>query len=87
MLLSENPVVCNGQRRAFGVVSNAFPGEQVDFSSPTISLLLPGTADASGQVTIHWRCDPENASNVWSLTATGESSGRTVTFTFGGAAG
>lgn len=85
--LSENPVLCTGQRRPFGVISNAFPGEQVEFTSPTISMFLPGTADGSGQLTIYWRCDPANASNVWSLTATGTSSGRTVTFTFGGATG
>ena len=69
------------------MISNAFPGEQVSFSSPTISLLLPGTADGSGQLTIHWRCDPADAANVWSLTATGVSSGRTVSFVFGGTAG
>jgi hypothetical protein len=85
--LTENPVVCNGQRRPFGVLSNAFPGEQVSFSSPTISLLLPGTADGTGQLTIHWRCDPADAGNVWSLTAKGDSSGRTVTFVFGGSPG
>jgi hypothetical protein len=85
--LSENPVLCTGQRRPFGVIANAFPGEQVEFTSPTISMFLPGTADGSGQLTIYWRCDATNASNVWSLTATGQSSGRTVTFTFGGTAG
>jgi hypothetical protein len=83
--LNENPFVCTGERRAFGRISGAIPGETVAFSEAAIGGLQSGTADGSGAVTIHWRCNRENAGQGWTVTATGVSSGRSVTFSFAGA--
>jgi hypothetical protein len=87
VVLTEEPVICNGARREFGYIANALPGEEVTFAIPTTNrALLPGTADSAGKVYIHWLCDPGDASSSWSLRATGVSSGRTVTFYFHGRA-
>ncbi|MGI9598844.1 MAG: hypothetical protein ACR2QK_21950 [Acidimicrobiales bacterium] len=82
--LVENPFVCNSETRIFGGLSGADPNETVAFSSPQASSILPGTADADGALPIRWQCDPEQAGTTWELTATGETSGRTVTFSFVG---
>lgn len=84
--LNENPFRCDGARRAFGTVSNASAGERVAFIASGIGELLPGTADGNGNVTIHWRCDANDAGSLWSITATGMASGRSASFDFKGAA-
>ena len=81
---SENPFACDNQRRPFGSVFNASPGETVTFVADGIGDLLPGTADNSGRVTINWRCQAWHVDTTWKLTATGQTSGRTVTFSFSG---
>jgi len=35
---TENPFVCNGQKRVFGKISGALAGESVTFSSPQATL-------------------------------------------------
>ncbi|MDH4144806.1 MAG: hypothetical protein OEY23_06500 [Acidimicrobiia bacterium] len=84
--LFENPVLCNGEVRDFGVVSNAAPGETLVFSSAQTSSLSPGTADGSGQKTIRWVCEPSAGGAQWTVTVTGSTSGRTATFSFVGKA-
>lgn len=85
--LIENPFVCNSETRVFAGISGAEPNESVAFSSPQSPGLRSGQADADGNLPIRWLCDPEQVGTMWELTATGETSGRTVTFTFTGAAG
>ena len=80
----ENPFVCDSETRIFAGLSGAEPNEQVAFSSPQSPGLRSGTADADGNLPIRWNCDPDQAGTMWELTATGETSGRTVTFTFTG---
>lgn len=81
---SENPFTCDGGLRPFGTVAGAAAGERVSFQSPQLGTLTPGTASGSGEVPIRWQCDPSQASGRWTVTAKGESSGRTVTFTVTG---
>jgi hypothetical protein len=76
---------CDGSRRPAGTLSGAHPGERVAFSAPGLGPLLPGTADAAGRLTVHWRCDPIHAGWTWTLQAVGESSGRTGAFSLLGA--
>ncbi len=82
--LIENPFSCDGGTRVFAGISGAEPNESIAFSSPQSSGLNPGTADADGNVAVRWVCDPEQVGTTWELTATGETSGRTVTFSFTG---
>lgn len=83
--ITEEPFICDGGTRQFAELRGAAPNEQVEFSSPQSSGLLPGTADANGVLPIRWQCDPEQAGTTWELTATGVTSGKTVTFIFAGA--
>ena len=80
----EDPFACDGEVRVFGGLSGAEPNEAVAFSSPQSPGLRPGMADAEGNLPIRWQCDPDQVGTTWELTATGETSGRTVTFTFTG---
>ncbi len=82
--LTENPFACDSTVRPFADLSGAAPNEEVTFSSPQSSGIRPGTADANGELTIRWQCDPAQAGTTWELTATGATSGSTVTFTFTG---
>ncbi len=82
--VTEDPFVCNGEVRAFAAISGAAPNESVAFSSPQSSGLRSGQADADGNLSVRWQCDPEQVGTVWELTATGETSGATVTFSFTG---
>ncbi len=82
--LVENPFACNGETRIFGGLTGAEPNEQVAFTSPQASNISSGTADADGALNIRWQCDAEQAGTTWELTATGATSGRTVTFSFTG---
>jgi hypothetical protein len=81
----EDPFVCNGETRIFAGLSGAEPNEGIAFSSPQSPNLRSGEADANGEVPLRWQCDAAQAGTVWELTATGETSGRTVTFSFTGA--
>jgi hypothetical protein len=85
--LSEDPVHCDGSRRSFGTILGAQPGETIEFSSPGIESLLPGRADSSGMVTMHWVCSSRHVGWTWSMSAVGTTSERTVTFEFRGGAG
>ena len=80
---SENPFRCDGGVRALGTLSGAAAGERITFSSPEVSGLLPGTASASGTLPLRWQCDPGDVGTTWHVTATGQSSGRRVTFSVG----
>lgn len=80
----ENPFVCNGEVRVFAGIAGADPNESIAFSSPQSPGLRSGQADADGNLPVRWQCDPDQAGTRWELTATGETSGRTVTFTFTG---
>jgi hypothetical protein len=82
--ITENPFACNGEVRAFATLAGADPGEQVDFTSPQSSGLRSGTADADGNLPVRWSCDPDQVGTEWELTATGATSGRSVTFSFTG---
>ncbi len=80
----EDPFACDGGTRVFAGLSGLEPNETVAFSSPQSPGLRSGTADAEGNLPVRWQCDPEQAGTMWDLTATGETSGRAVTFSFTG---
>lgn len=82
--LSENPFLCDGPSRGFGRLSGAAPGERITFSSPDVSGMLPGTANGNGELPLIWQCNPNEAGQSWRVTARGQSSGRTGTFTVTG---
>lgn len=82
--IDEDPFTCNGETRQFGTLSGAEPNEEIGFTSPQASGIGSGNADANGERVIRWSCTPAQAGTVWEVTATGATSGRTVTFTFTG---
>jgi hypothetical protein len=82
--LTENPFRCDGVTRVFGTLSGATPNEEILFSSPQSSGLSSGTAGEDGTLPIRWQCDADQAATVWELTATGATSGRSVTFSLTG---
>lgn len=76
--LSEDPFVCDGDRRPVAHLSNLLPGEFVDFSSPQAGNLREGRADGSGSLVVNWQCESDelgpDGSAAWDLTATGRES-------------
>ncbi len=84
-VVTEDPFVCNGQAREFGKLSGAEPNEEIGFTSPQATGISSGNADANGERAIRWSCTPDQAGTTWELTATGKTSGRTVTVSFTGA--
>lgn len=83
--LIESPFICNGETRIFGGLTGAESNEEIAFTSPQASGIRNGQADADGSLSIRWQCDAAQAGMTWELTATGVTSGRSVTFTFSGA--
>jgi hypothetical protein len=83
---SQNPFRCDGSSHGLGTLGNAAAGERITFTSPTVSGLLPGTANGSGQLGLIWQCNPNEAGQSWTVTAVGQSSGRNITFTVVGEA-
>ena len=83
--LTEDPFICDGGVRPFANLAGAAPGEEVSFTSPQSSGILPGTAAADGSLTIRWQCDPEQIGTTWDIVATGVTSGKSVAFSIMGA--
>lgn len=83
---TENPFGCDGGSRRLGTLSGAAAGERITFTSATVSGLLSGTADGAGNLGLIWQCNPNEAGQSWSVTATGQDSGASGTFTVTGAA-
>jgi hypothetical protein len=84
---SENPFRCDGPPpREFATLHGADAGEQIIVSSsPEVGGPQTATADGSGSLKLVWECGPHKAGNTWTITATGQTSGRTGTFTITGA--
>lgn len=82
--LASDTFVCDDTVREFGQISGAEPNEEIAFTSPQSSGLSSGTADASGNLPIRWRCAPEQIGTTWELTATGITSGKVGTISFTG---
>lgn len=81
--LVENPFICDGGTRPLGGVFGLQPGEDVRFSSPELGGVFSNrVAESDGSVSMVWSCD---SPKDWTVTVTGRSSGRTVTFSFSGA--
>ncbi len=85
VVITEQPFICDGAKRAFAQLSGGVANEEIAFSSPQTANLASGTADASGALPINWSCTPDQAGTTWELTASGVTSGKTVTFIFSGA--
>lgn len=82
--VTEDPFLCDGSARPFANLAGATGGEEVVFTSPQSSGILPGTANPDGTLTMRWQCDPEQVGTTWDITATGSTSGKTVTFSVTG---
>ncbi len=80
----EDPFRCDDTSHRFAVLSNFLPGEYVDYSSPQSDAIGQGQADDSGQVTVRWQCSPDEAGSQWEVTAGGQTSGFSLTFTITG---
>ncbi len=82
--VAEDPFRCDGTSHRFAVLSNFVPGEYVDYSSPQSVAIGQGQADDTGQVTVRWQCSPDEAGSQWEVTAGGQTSGYSLTFTITG---
>ncbi len=83
--ITEQPFVCDGQRRPVAVITGLRGGEFVDFASEQAGTLREGRADADGQLTVNWQCTSAELAALapgasWTVTATGRESGQIVTF-------
>jgi hypothetical protein len=85
IVYTEEPFRCDGGSRYFAVLSGFGPGETVLFRSPGIATLNPGRADGTGELEVRWRCEPSFAGRTWDVTATGQQTGRSITFRIVGA--
>ena len=84
--LLEDPFVCNSATREVAVLRNFVSRETIDFESPQSDAIRSGTADETGGLPVRWSCDASQAGTVWEVTATGATSGASITFTISGAA-
>lgn len=82
---TEEPFRCDGETRPVGVLSSFLSGEYIDFASPQADAIRQGRADTEGTLPIRWQCDPDQVGTDWEITATGATSGYSVTFTITGA--
>ncbi len=73
-------VYCDGNEAPAVVLFDAEPGETISFSSPMPVEIPDGIADDRGTYQLPWKCEPNESSLSWQITATGATSGRTSTF-------
>ncbi len=83
--VSENPFGCDDTTRFFATITGFVPREFVDFTSPQVENLRQGQADETGALQLRWTCGAGDVDRVWDVTATGATSGRSVTFQITGA--
>ena len=86
LTVAEDPFICNGQSRQFATIGNLLPNEFVDFTSPDADNLREGQANDSGLLPIRWLCSADEIGQVWTITATGRTSGKSIAVTITGAA-
>ncbi len=82
--IREDPFLCNGTTREVGVLRNFVPSEAVNFESTGTGPLRQGRADADGTLPVRWTCSPAQDGTVWEITATGETSGASISFVITG---
>ncbi len=85
VVFTEQPFLCDGSLHPFGSITGAQPGEFITFYSPEVPNLVNGSANSNGELTMQWQCEPHEVGMNWSLTATGATSGRTITLLIHGA--
>ncbi|MDH3294460.1 MAG: hypothetical protein OER95_09095 [Acidimicrobiia bacterium] len=91
--LIENPFTCDRGRRPIATLTNLTPQAEVSFDAvPSNGRLQPGRADSNGTLDVYWQCQRGDAGTTWELTvvedggASSAGNGRSVSFTFSGAA-
>lgn len=84
--ISADSVICDGATRPFAVLRNYVPREAIDFESPQSEAIRQGRADEEGDLPLRWSCAADQIGTVWEVTATGATSGASVTFTITGVA-
>lgn len=84
--MTDDSVICDGTTRPFAVLRNFVPGEAIGFESPQSEAIRQGRADAEGVLPLRWSCGADQIGTVWEVTATGATSGASLTFTITGIA-
>lgn len=84
--LVDDRIVCDGETRQVAVLRRFVARETIDFESPQAPVIRQGRADADGSAPVRWTCSADQAGTVWQITATGLTSGASVTFTITGVA-
>ncbi len=82
----EEPFVCDDTTRQFAVIRGLISGEYVDFESAQSEAIRQGRVGQDGLLPLRWHCTADEAGTVWEVTATGRTSGESVSFTVTGAA-
>ncbi len=84
--MMEDTIVCDGETRQFAVLRNFVRREAIDFESPQSEAIRQGRADEQGALPLRWSCEADQIGTVWEVTATGATSGASLTFTITGVA-
>jgi hypothetical protein len=82
--IADEPMICDGTRRAVGIILGAEPNETITFQSDQENRISDGLADQTGATTLHWRCSFDQAGTSWEVRARGVESGRVGEFTITG---
>lgn len=84
IVYSNTTILCDGRLQDVGEIRGAEPGEVLGFESALPIDLADAVADEAGTRKVSWSCEPEESRLRWSITATGQSSGRSGDITFTG---
>jgi len=84
--MTDDSVICDGTTRPFALLRNFVSGEAIDFESPQSEAIRQGRADAEGVLPLRWSCAADQIGTAWEITATGATSGASLTFTITGIA-
>jgi hypothetical protein len=82
--LLEDPFLCDTYVRPVAELTGFESGEIVEFSSEDAADLLDSRADSSGKIQARWQCGPTDIGKVWTVTARGARSDRSLTLTITG---
>ena len=77
-------VICDGNRKIIGEISNAKPNEGLDFDAPDTPFVLAGEARADGTWPLYWKCQPAQGNREWTISVVGMESEKEVEFVVAG---
>ncbi len=85
--VEEDPFPCDGETRFVATITGFTPREFIDFTSAQADGLRQGQANETGTVRVRWTCGEADIGRQWEITATGATSGRSVSFGITGGGG